>query len=120
MPNPPQASDADGHVHVGRRVDYPARQSALHKVEMERWFGTYKPDVYAWDEASELLVEIRVNHAVDECKAARVQAHGRRMIEIDLSRLDCDPHHDLAPVAHVVLNDPVPRPRFGYNRNRGV
>src|SRR3546814_3136915 len=86
MPNPPQASDADGHVHVGRRVDYPARQSALHKVELERWFGTFKPDVYAWDEAGELLVEIRVTHAVDERKAERVQAHGRRMIEIDLSR----------------------------------
>src|SRR3546814_19720143 len=93
MPNPPQASDADGHVHVGRRVDYPARQSALHKVELERWFGTYKPDVYEWDEAGELLVEIRVTHAVDGRKAARVQAHGRRMIEIDLSRRARDTPH---------------------------
>ncbi|WP_344759577.1 hypothetical protein [Luteimonas lutimaris] len=109
MPNPPQASDADGHVHVGRRVDYPARQSALHKVELERWFGTYKPDVYAWDEAGELLVEIRVTHAVDERKAERVQAHGRRMIEIDLSRLDRDTPHDLAAFEQAVLNDPANR-----------
>src|SRR3546814_12537280 len=88
MPNPPQASDADGHVHVGRRVDYPARQSALHKVELERWFGTYKPDVYAWDEAGALLVEIRVTHAVDARKAESVQAPGRRRIERDMSMPD--------------------------------
>jgi hypothetical protein len=109
MPNPPQARDADGHIHTGRRVDYLARQSMLREVELERWFGTYKPDVYAWDEAGELLVEIRVTHAVDDRKAERVQAHGRRMIEIDLSRLDRDTPHDLVAFEQAVLNDPANR-----------
>src|SRR5690554_3281993 len=84
------AHDANGQIHAGRRIDYPVHLRALHDVEQERWFGTYQPDIYARDEVGELLIEIRVTHAVDDCKAARVQAHGRRMVEIDLSGLDRD------------------------------
>ena len=36
--------------------------------------GEYQPDVYAWDESGELLIEVRVTHAVDDRKASRVQA----------------------------------------------
>src|SRR3546814_19310042 len=39
MPNPPPASDADGHVHVRRSVSYPARHPALPKGDLESRFG---------------------------------------------------------------------------------
>src|SRR5690606_29385080 len=85
MPNPPHARDEEGRLHWGRQIDRPVRRVGLRDIEVERSFGTYQPDVYAQDEAGELLIEIRVTHAVDDRKAARVQAQDRRMVEIDLS-----------------------------------
>src|SRR5690606_29809801 len=75
----------------------------------ERSFGTYQPDVYARDGAGELLIEIRVTHAVDDCKAARVQAQGRRMVEIDLSQLHRNTPHDQNAFEQAVLFDPANR-----------
>ena len=105
MPNPPVARDDTGLRHLGRKVDHPARLADLQHVEVERSFGDYRPDVYARDDVGELLIEILVTHAVDEAKASRVQAHGQRMIEIDLSQLDRDTPHDLAAFEHAVLLD---------------
>lgn len=105
MPNPPQAEDEEGYWHRGRAVDCPAREVRLEAVELERSFGPYQPDVCAQDDAGELLIEIRVTHAVDDRKAHRVQAHGRRMVEIDLSRLDRDIPHDLVAFERAVLAD---------------
>ncbi|MEN1944456.1 competence protein CoiA family protein [Luteimonas sp. MJ293] len=109
MPNPPHARDEDGCLHWGRPVDYPARSMELRDIEIERSFGTYKPDVVARDEVGELLIEVRVTHAVDDIKAERVQAQGRRMVEIDLSQLHRDIPHDLAAFEHAVLDDAANR-----------
>lgn len=109
MPNPPFARDDDGHCHRGRFVDYPARQVCLAGVEVERSFGEYQPDVYAQDDCGELLIEVRVTHAVDDRKATRVQAHGRRMVEIDLSRLDRKTPHDPDGFEQAVLFDETNR-----------
>lgn len=109
MPNPPHARDEDGRLHWGRQVDYPTRNMELRDIEIERSFGTYQPDVVAWDAVGELLIEIRVTHAVGDIKAARVQAEGRRMVEVDLSQLHRDIPHDLAAFEHAVLDDPANR-----------
>lgn len=109
MPNPPHARDDDGRLHWGRQVDQPSRSMELHDIEIERSFGSYKPDVIAQDEMGELLIEIRVTHAVGDVKAARVQAQGWRMVEIDLSQLHRDIPHDLAAFEHAVLGDATNR-----------
>lgn len=109
MPNPPQAEDEEGYWHRGRTVDYPARGVRLESVELERSFGAYQPDVCAQDDTGELLIEIRVTHAVDERKAQRVQVHGRRMVEIDLSRLDREIPHDVDAFEQAVLGDEANR-----------
>ena len=103
MPNPPRARDDEGRFHEGEKVDYPAVQTFLHDIQPERSFETYQPDIWARDEVGELLIEIRVTHAVDDRKAGRVQAHGRRMIEIDLSSLHRDTPHDAEAFEYAVL-----------------
>jgi hypothetical protein len=109
MPNPPHSRDDEGGLHWGRQIDYPARLVGLRDIEIERSFGTYQPDVYAQDEVGELLIEVRVTHAVDDRKATRVQMQGRRMVEIDLSRLDRDTPHNVAAFEQAVLFDPANR-----------
>jgi hypothetical protein len=85
------------------------RRVGLRDIEVERSFGTYQPDLYAMDEAGELLIEIRVTHAVDDRKAARVQAQGLRMVEIDLSQLHRNTPHDQNAFEQAVLFDPANR-----------
>jgi len=109
MPNPPHARDEEGRLHWGRQIDRPMRRVGLRDIEVERPFGTYQPDVYARDEAGELLIEIRVTHAVDDRKAARVQAQGRRMVEIDLSQLHRNTPHGQNAFEQAVLFDPANR-----------
>ncbi|WP_338334973.1 hypothetical protein [Xanthomonas euvesicatoria] len=109
MPNPPHARDDDGRLHWGRKVDQPSGSMALRDIEIERSFGSYKPDVVARDPVGELLIEIRVTHAVGDIKAARVQAQGQRMVEIDLSQLHRNIPHDLAAFEHAVLDDAANR-----------
>lgn len=109
MPNPPHARDEEGRLHWGRQIHRPIRRVGLRDIEVERSFGTYQPDVYARDEAGELLIEIRVTHAVDDSKAARVQAQGRRMVEIDLSQLHRNTPHDQNAFEQAVLFDPANR-----------
>lgn len=103
--NPPRAQDDEGQFHEGRRIEWPPVRVALRDLEKERSFGGYQPDVVAHDDVGELLIEIRVTHAVDDCKAARVQAHDRRMVEIDLSHMDRDTPHDAAAFDEAVLFD---------------
>ncbi|KFN47211.1 competence protein CoiA family protein, partial [Arenimonas composti] len=66
MPNPAQARDDEGRIHVGSRVDFPAMQRRLADVEAERQIGGFRPDLVAQDDDGELLIEIRVTHAVDD------------------------------------------------------
>ena len=102
-PNPPVARDDNGQIHEGRKINFPARQATLSGVDLEVWLGAYKPDVFAKDEAGDLLIEIRVTHAVGSIKAEKVQADGRRMVEIDLSGLERSIPHDPAAFEQVVL-----------------
>src|SRR5690606_6228542 len=81
MPNPPVlADDADGEW-TGTRVDYQARRVRLQYLYLEQAQGDYIPDVIAQDDGGELLIEIRVSHAVDDLKRRRIQAEGRRLLE---------------------------------------
>lgn len=109
MPNPPMAQDDSGEWHRGRRVEVPSRIAALWDIHLERSFGAYTPDVSAIDNLGSLLIEIRVTHAVDDEKAARVGANRQRMVEIDLSHLDRFTPHDPAAFEHAVLSDPENR-----------
>ena len=109
MPNPPNARDDEGRLYWGRQVERPMLRTGLRDIEVERSFGTYQPDVYARDDVGELLIEICVTHAVDDRKAARVQAQGRRMVEIDLSQLHRNTPHDQNAFEQAVLFDPANR-----------
>ncbi len=114
MPNPPHARDDEGVLHRGRKIELPDHVVMLHDVEVERSFGGYQPDVYASDDVGELLIEIRVTHAVDETKARRVQEQGQRMIEIDLSHLEREVPHDPARFVQSVLFDQENRSWVSY------
>jgi hypothetical protein len=103
MPNPPVARDDNGQIHEGRKINFPARQATLSEVDLEVPLGAYKPDAFAKDEAGDLLIEIRVTHAVGSIKAERVQADGQRMVEIDLSGLERSIPHDPAAFEQAVL-----------------
>ena len=108
-PNPPVRRDDAGAAHFGRRIDYPATTASLSEVHPEARLGAYQPDILAVDEAGELLIEIRVTHAVDDRKAAQVRTDGRRMIEIDLSTWERDIPHDPDAFERAVLFDPSNR-----------
>lgn len=105
MPNPPALRDDDGIMVHGRRVEFPEREASLAEVGLEVRCGDYTPDILAVDEFGDLLIEIRVSHAVDEIKRRRIQSEGRRLIEIDLSRLDDATISDEGRLTHAVLQD---------------
>lgn len=109
MPNPPALRDDEGRLVQGRRVEFPGREAELSEVRLEVGCGDYVPDILAKDEFGELLIEIRVSHAVDELKRRRIQSEGRRLIEIDLSRLDPVIVSDEDLLLHAVLEDPARR-----------
>lgn len=106
MPNPPSGRDLNGGEHVGQRVDFPARMTQLVSAKLEAPMGGYVPDILAHDEHGELLIEVRVTHAVGDRKAERVAMDGWRMLEIDLSGIDRDLPHDPAAFESVVIEDP--------------
>lgn len=104
MPNPPCASDDDGRLHQGCRVDIPANMVALMDARTEVQRGDYRPDVVARDSKGDLLIEICVTHAVDDQKTRNVQSDGHRMVEIDLSKITADQAEDPDLFEHLVLN----------------
>lgn len=104
MPNPPVASDDSGWLHEGRRVDVPANMIALTEAQPEVQREDYRPDVVAKDQDGDLLIEIRVTHAVGDQKTRNVQSDGHRMLEIDLSRITADQAEDTDLFEHLVLN----------------
>lgn len=106
MPNPPIARDIAGKVHRGREVNFPARITMLAHAEPEKVLDNCKPDIYARDEGGELLIEIRVTHAVDDQKTIRVKAAGQRMVEIDLSGMGRAVPHDIERFDRQVLFSP--------------
>lgn len=109
MPNPPVLADDTGCWWTGTRVDYPARRIQLQDLRLEQAQGDYTPDVVAQDDRGELLIEIRVSHAVDALKRRRIQAEGKRLVEIDLSTLNPDVLHDEGQLIEAVLYHPANR-----------
>lgn len=103
MPNPPVLADEEGQWWSGSRVDFGARQVRFADVGTEESKGDYRPDIVAVDDKGELLIEIRVSHAVDPLKRRRIQSEGKRLVEIDLSTLDPDILDDEAQLVHWVL-----------------
>ncbi len=104
MPNPPEATDDSGWLHQGRRVEMPANMIALSEAQPEVQRGDYRPDVVSKDLDGELLIEIRVTHAVGDQKTRNVQSDGQRMLEIDLSKITADQAEDPDLFEHLVLN----------------
>jgi hypothetical protein len=109
MPNAPVLADDEGRWWSGARVEFPRRQVRLQNVRLEEAQGDYTPDVIAADDQAELLIEIRVSHAVDLLKRRRIQAEGKRLVEIDLSALAPDALHDEDRLIHAVLYEPSNR-----------
>lgn len=104
MPNPPTLADAAGAHHRGATVDAPSRRALLSEAVAEQSRSDYRPDVVAKDEQGELLIEIRVSHAVGDLKTRRVQSEGRRMMEIDLSKVTQEEAADDACFEALVLD----------------
>lgn len=87
MPNPPQLKDDNGNLLYGRRVIFQPQRISLKSAIAEQSRGDYIPDITAEDDTGELFIEILVSHAVDDLKQRRVESEGKRMLEIDLSKL---------------------------------
>lgn len=115
MPNPPKTRDRRGNWHEGRCIEFPATTVNLTDVSKELPRDGYTPDVTATDGEGQLLIEIRVTHAVDEIKAQRVIDAGDRMMEIDLSYLHRHTH-DPAAFEHAVLHEASNRKWISYPR----
>ena len=105
MPNPPSGIDASGYVVASRRVEFPAREVTFSDVRLEEVRGDYTPDAVAIDDDGELLIEIKVTHAVGDEKRRRIQSEGRRLVEIDLSKLRPQQSFDEELFARCVLDD---------------
>jgi hypothetical protein len=103
MPNPPTMADDAGRLHRGVEVELPARTASFSEVASEVAMGDYRPDVIAADDEGELLIEIRVSNAVDDDKTRRVQSEGRRMLEIDLSKITLEEAEDPERFESLVL-----------------
>lgn len=87
LPNPPTAQTVSGRLITGDRIIRPAKIVDLGDNRLEPNFGQFRPDIAARDEQGELLIEVRVTHAVDDAKAVLVRQGRHRMIEIDLSQI---------------------------------
>lgn len=103
FPNPPVARTATGRLILGEKVAWPAEMVDLQDARLEPSFGQFRPDIIARDEQGELLIEIKVSHAVDGTKAALVRQRGLRMIEIDLSNMAKDTPFDTESFKNQVL-----------------
>ena len=78
-------------------------ETALHKKAKELLAEHAVVWLPAWD--GELLIEIRVSHAVDALKRRRIQSEGKRLIEIDLSELPPEALWEEERLIHHVLKD---------------
>ena len=58
----------------------------LDRVTLESRTKGFVPDVIVESQGTQLLVEIKVSHGVDEAKLAKIRAGGVSALEIDLSR----------------------------------
>jgi hypothetical protein len=85
----------DGSRHVVRH-QAPAECRTYTCAQAEVPYDGFRPDIVLTGEfgaTRELLVEIRVAHAVDEIKKGRLKAQSRFAIEITLESLSLDANH---------------------------
>lgn len=54
-------------------------------VELEKFLGTFKPDVFIKSKREELFVEIFVSHRVNDEKTNKAREYGTAMLEVDIS-----------------------------------
>jgi hypothetical protein len=92
-----------GRLITGEKIVWPAETVDLRDTRLESSLGQFRPDIIARDEQGELLIEIRVTHAVNSIKAAAVRRGGYRMIEIDLSNMARDTLYDSESFKNQVL-----------------
>lgn len=104
MPAQLTLKDAWGITHFGARIEREARMARLSSAVAERAIGGIRPDVLARDEAGDLLIEVRVRHAVDRAKLEYVRARRYRMIEIDLSKVTAPEAADADAFSGLVLD----------------
>jgi hypothetical protein len=109
MPNPPTVEDGLGRRRLGRYVFRASRQATVHNAAPEKTLGGIRPDVIAYDETGQLLIEVRVSHRVDQRKREAVQAKRYRMLEVDLSSLTVDDVSNAQRFDELVLADPSNR-----------
>jgi len=79
-----------GQLITGEKIVWPAETVDLRNTRLESSLGQFRPDIITGDEQGELLIGIRVTHAVNSTKAVAVRQGGYRMIEIDLSNMARD------------------------------
>lgn len=76
-------SGANGH---GKRALFPAKRLPLDEVRVEAGEPGFVPDLTVTSGGRSMFVEVRVTHAVDAVKLARMRKSGAAVLEIDLSK----------------------------------
>jgi hypothetical protein len=112
--NPPTYRAESGGLLRGEKLVFPGGKVTLTDAKAEPPMQRIRPDVSAQDEDGELLIEIRVSHAVDVDKAALVRASGHRMIEIDLSGFHVGGFFDHEAFEHEVLHSEANKRWISY------
>jgi hypothetical protein len=105
----------DGRIFSGEVVLDEAITLKADRAWEEVWMEGFRPDVVFEVGGHRLLIEVKVTHAVDDEKLAKVIAKGVSAIEIDLSQLDPDVLRDRAAFESFVVSDPWIR-RWLYSR----
>jgi len=89
------------------------RQIKIESVTLERRIDNIIPDIVITSSNTELLIEIKVTHGIDEDKLNRIQALDISALEIDLSRIDREiTKENLMPI---LIGDAVEK-TWIYNR----
>lgn len=105
----------------GRRPEQPqpAKPGRFDMVDVEIWKDGFRPDLIGIRRGvdgapiGQLIIEIRVTHAVDQRKLEKLRERGDSVVEIDLSRIDRN--LDGPELARQIL-DEAPR-NWLYHRN---
>lgn len=105
----------DGRIFSGEVVLDEAITLKADRAWEEVWMEGFRPDVVFEVGGHRLLIEVKVTHAVDDEKLAKVIAKDVSAIEIDLSQLDPDVLRDRAAFESYVVSDPWIR-RWLYSR----
>lgn len=67
---------------------YDSQSITFSSIEIEKTQGDFIPDVIGYIGQRKLLIEIRVFHAIDERKQAKIQSSDTSCVEVDLSKFD--------------------------------